>query len=260
VRKKEAEGKEKDPENPKISETRGGRRVGVMGGGFNPIHFGHLRAAEEMAEGFGLDPVVFVPTAIPPHKGGLSMAPFPHRFEMVKLSIEGRPGFVASDLEARLPGPSYTVNTLKALGRELEPGSELFFLIGFDSFGKVGSWHKFPELFELASFVVNVRPAGPGTASGPPANPGSKELLLELLAGFFGETPAWDGKKSACLIPGLRPVYYFEGTGLAISSTDIRSRLARGASARYLVPEATLDHLVRHGVYADSPTTRKPAR
>jgi nicotinate-nucleotide adenylyltransferase len=214
-----------------------------MGGGFNPIHFGHLRAAEEMSSHFRLYPTYFIPTAIPPHKGGLSMAPFRDRYRMAELAIKGRDGFIASDLESRLPSPSYTVNTLKALQSLMNPRDTMYFLVGFDSFRQVGGWHRHKELFELSSFIVNVRPQ----------TPGSKELLRELLTNIFAKKPTWDPDKEAYLLPGLRPVYYFEGSRLAISSTDIRKRLSEGNSVRYLVPDSVLDYLAEHKTYAGDP-------
>jgi nicotinate-nucleotide adenylyltransferase len=216
-----------------------------MGGGFNPVHFGHLRAAEEMSSHFRLFPTYFIPTAIPPHKGGLSMAPFEDRFRMVELAIKGREGFIASDLESRLPSPSYTVNTLKALSKELHPDDLMFFLVGFDSFRQIGGWHKHKELFKLSSFIVNIRPRNQGSDS-----VGSRASLAELLTKIFGEKPAWDPASGAYLPQDHRPVYYFEGSRLAISSTDIRKRLGEGESVRYLVPETVLDYLKERGTYS----------
>ncbi|MDR2459425.1 MAG: nicotinate-nucleotide adenylyltransferase [Deltaproteobacteria bacterium] len=216
------------------------KRLGVMGGAFNPMHLGHLRAAEEMCESYSLERVYFLPTALAPHKPGYEMAPFDHRYRMVELAVSGRESFVASDLEARLPGPSYTVNTLKFLRKELIEGAKLYFLVGFDSFSNIGMWHKFSELFTLTSFVVHTRPE---TQS-------SIELLGAFLTQLFGHTPQWSDDKKAYLFVGLEPIYYFEGAKLAISSTDIRRRIKRGESVRYLVPDAVYEYLARHRLYA----------
>jgi nicotinate-nucleotide adenylyltransferase len=210
-----------------------------MGGAFNPVHLGHLRAAEEIAARYGLSKVFFIPSALPPHKGGEDMAPFQDRFRMVELAIAGRDGFEASDLEARLSTPSYTINTLRVLHEALGEKEELFFLVGFDSFCKISLWKRFRDLFQLASFVVNIRPE----------TPGSRRLLGGVLEGCFGERPRWGAKEEAYLLPGLQPIYYFESSRLAISSTDLRARLAAGESIRYLVPDAVLEYLLSRGLY-----------
>jgi nicotinate-nucleotide adenylyltransferase len=217
-----------------------------MGGAFNPVHLGHLRAAEEIASKWHLGKVLFMPSALSPHKGGEEMASFQDRFEMVKLAVRGRDGFEASDLEARLSTPSYTINTLRALHAGLEGSGELFFLVGFDSFRSIGQWKRYKDLFQLASFVVNIRPEAPG----------SRRLLGSVLEGCLGERPHWSSHEEAYLPSGLKPVYYFESSRLAISSTDLRQRLRDGESIRYLVPDPVLDYLLGHGLYtraADQP-------
>ncbi|MDR1166020.1 MAG: nicotinate-nucleotide adenylyltransferase [Deltaproteobacteria bacterium] len=216
------------------------RGIGIMGGAFNPPHLGHLRTAEEAMERFGLARVLFMPTALAPHKGSEEMAPFRDRLRMVELAIAGREGFAASDLEARLPKPSYTVNTLRALAREWGESVYLYFLVGFDSFAQIHLWRGFPEHFKLASFVVNARPTAPG----------SLELLGERLEKILGLSPVLEPIGKSYLIAGMRPVYYFAGTKLSISSTDLRRRLSSGKSARYLVPPNVLEYLLEKGVYA----------
>jgi nicotinate-nucleotide adenylyltransferase len=218
-----------------------------MGGAFNPVHLGHLRAAEEMAARYSLDSVCFMPTALPPHKGARELAPFADRLKMVELAISGRPGFCASDLERRLPGPSYTVNTLAALKGALPVGAALLFLVGFDSFQKVGLWKSWRELFTLASFAVNIRPGARRASSG------SRPRLEGILKSLFGSDPVWDPDAEAFLVEGCLPVHFFEGSRLSISSTDLRSRLASGESVRYLVPDAVMDYLAGKRLYAGGP-------
>jgi nicotinate-nucleotide adenylyltransferase len=225
-----------------------------MGGAFNPVHLGHLRAAEEMAGRYALDAVCFIPTALPPHKAGEELAPFADRLRMVELAIRGRRGFCASDLEARLPGPSYTVNTLRALRDSLPEGSSLHFMVGFDSFQKVRLWKSARELFTLASFAVNIRPGARRSS------PGSRPRLAGILKSLFRSEPVWDTEGGAFLIDGCLPVHFFEGSMLAISSTDLRRRLAAGESVRYLVPDAVMAYLDRRGLYSSaSQPARRPA-
>jgi nicotinate-nucleotide adenylyltransferase len=216
-----------------------------MGGAFNPVHLGHLRAAEEIAFRYSLSKVFFMPSALPPHKGEEEMAPFQDRFRMVELAITGREGFEASDLEARLSTPSYTINTLRVLHDALQEREELFFLVGFDSFRKINLWKRFRDLFQLASFVVNIRPE----------TPGSRRLLGSVLEECFGEKPHWSPRDEAYHLEGLKPIHYFESSRLAISSTDLRERLRQGESIRYLVPDSVLSYLLRHSLYRGGPGT-----
>jgi nicotinate-nucleotide adenylyltransferase len=211
-----------------------------MGGAFNPVHLGHLRAAEEIAWRYNLSKVFFMPSALPPHKGEEEMAAFQDRFRMVEMAIRGRVGFEASDLEARLSTPSYTINTLRVLHAGLQDQEELFFLVGFDSFRNISQWKRYKDLFQLASFVVNIRPD----------TPGSKRLLGTVLEGCFGERPHWSSHEEAYFLTGLKPIYFFESSRLAISSTDLRQRLAAGESIRYLVPDQVLDYLLGHALYS----------
>ena len=137
------------------------RRVGIMGGTFDPVHTGHLRIAEEAREKLGLDRVLFLPAADPPHKPGGSILAFEHRWRMLELATQGNPRFRLSDLESRLPGKSYSVNSLKKLSEEYGGKAELFFLVGLDAFVEVDTWWRFRELFELARMVVLRRPGFP---------------------------------------------------------------------------------------------------
>ncbi len=118
-------------------------KLGVFGGTFNPVHLGHLVLAEAAVEAFGLDRLLFVPCASPPHKGSEALAPVEDRLEMTRLATEGNPRFAVSDLEARRPGPSYTVDTLEALRRE-EPSAQLWLVLGADMGPTMATW-KAPE-------------------------------------------------------------------------------------------------------------------
>jgi nicotinate-nucleotide adenylyltransferase len=225
------------------SSLRPGKGLGILGGTFNPVHLGHLRAAEEIAERLDLETVVFMPAAIPPHKPGQNMAPFRHRLEMVRLAVASRPGFAVSDLESRLPpGPSYTVNTLEAFMKERPPFGELYFLVGYDSFRSIALWQRYRELFALASFAVFRRPGSGGT----------RQETAEVLRAALGLEPDWDSRLGAFVLGrSAKPVYYHGGTSLAISSTSLRRRLSSGSSVRFLLPEAVWDYIRRHGLYSD---------
>jgi len=125
-------------------------KLGIFGGTFNPIHLGHLRAAEEVREKLALDKVVFIPTGIPPHRPLSEIVQFPHRYEMVKRAISNNPYFEISDIEGKRKSKSYTVDTLKVLNK----GKELFFIIGLDAFINLNTWKTPERLFQLTHFVV----------------------------------------------------------------------------------------------------------
>jgi nicotinate-nucleotide adenylyltransferase len=215
-------------------------RLGLFGGSFDPVHFGHLRAAEELSAHFKFDRLIFIPAAQHPHKQLAGPADFRHRLAMLKLAIKDRPGFEVTDLEESLPRPSYTVNTLRAL-KEKEK-EELFFLVGYDSFQSIRKWRGYEELITLVSLVVFRRP-------GQWVLPGDREALGRLLTGIMGGEPLWDETREAFIRAGFNPVHYYQGLRLDISSTYIKERMAHGDSVRYLVPEEVRVYLARHGLY-----------
>lgn len=199
--------------------------VGVLGGTFDPIHIGHLAAAEEVREALGLERVLFVPAGIPPHKpGGLISAPH-HRLAMVELAIAGNPAFEVSRVELERTGPSYTVDTLDALS----PGRHLTLILSAESFRGLPSWHEAERILALARIAIVPRGglAPPGKGWLEEHFPGVKARIVELDA------------------PRLR-----------LSATDIRARVAAGRSIRYLVPDAVIGYIEDHDLYRDE-TWRK---
>ncbi|MDR1111630.1 MAG: nicotinate-nucleotide adenylyltransferase [Deltaproteobacteria bacterium] len=221
----------------------GARRLGLMGGTFNPVHLGHLRAAEEISEHLGLDRVVFMPAARAPHKPGLDLASFGHRLTMLNFAVRGQDRFRVSDLEDGLPGPSYTANTLEEVAARLDEGCRLFFLVGFDSFRTVGQWHRCLDLFRLASFVVFRRPGlGSGLSS-------VGEVLARILGPFPDMEADGSGQGGTLSWAGFQPVHYYPGCRLEISSTDLRNRLVLGDSVRYLVPDSVREYIEANSLY-----------
>lgn len=212
-------------------------RVGVLGGTFNPIHLGHLRAAEEVAETLALDRVLLVPSAQPPHKaGGGTLAPGALRLAWVESACAGNPRLIACDVEVARGGASYTVDTLRALAdRE---ATRPVFIIGSDAFAELGTWREPKQLFALADFAVMARPGTPGHLG---------DWIPDALRGDFELEPGGGRARHRATGGGVRSVAI---SALAISSSDVRERVRSGRSIRYLVPEAVRRDIEASGVYA----------
>ena len=212
------------------------KRLGICGGTFDPIHLGHLRAAEEVAEELGLDRVLFMPCASPPHNKRV-WASTTHRLAMVHLAVKNHPVFEVSELEVVRGGSSRTVDTLEQLEAE-HPDSKLFFLLGADQFFYFHSWYQPMRLLELADFVVMDRPASPRWDL-------LDYLRTELDPAFEPDGQGWFRLPAG---NGVRPM---ATTMLDISSTDIKRRVAGKRSISFLVPEAVEDYIKSMKLYAD---------
>ncbi|MFC1658597.1 nicotinate (nicotinamide) nucleotide adenylyltransferase, partial [Candidatus Omnitrophota bacterium] len=134
-----------------MKKEEAGKKIGILGGTFNPIHMGHLILAEEVLQKIGLSRMVFVPTNIPPHKDNTEIIPAPHRLKMLNLAISGNPGFAVSDIEVKRGNRSYTIDTIKEFNR-IYPGKELYFIIGSDLFSYLNEWKDLKEIIGLVKF------------------------------------------------------------------------------------------------------------
>ena len=204
----------------------------MFGGSFNPIHFGHLLVADDIAETLGLDRVLFVPAAVPPHKPVSELAPAVHRFAMTRLAVAEHPRFEVSDVELRRSGPSYTVDTLEVL----RPRGDLHLIIGSETFLDLLSWHEPRRLPGLARLVVVPRS---GNAFDPTA-PAAQKVLTELALGPF-TGPGEDGR-----------AVLTEAASLPISGSDLRKRARTGRSLAYRMPAAVVAYIREHGLYRDA--------
>jgi nicotinate-nucleotide adenylyltransferase len=187
-------------------------KIGIMGGTFDPIHHGHLVAASEVAQSFGLDEVIFVPTGQPYQKPGATESE--HRYLMTVIATAANPRFTVSRVDIDRLGPTYTIDTLRDI-RAQRPDAELYFISGADAIAQILDWKDVRELWSLAHFVAVSRPGHSLTISGLPE---SEVSLLEVPA-------------------------------LAISSTDCRSRVSRGFPVWYLVPDGVVQYISKHHLY-----------
>lgn len=216
------------------------RRIGILGGTFNPIHHGHLRAAEEVREALDLARIVFVPSAQPPHKRNRvddPMAPAAERLRWTRTAVAGNPAFAVDALEVERGGRSYSIDTVRSLGAATAPELPVF-VIGCDAFALLGTWLEPEALFESAHFAVMTRPpvAGGSLADWlPKCVADDVELAEDGLSGRHRRSAAW---------VRLVPI-----SALDISSSDIRARIRSGRSIRYLVPEPVREAVLRSGVY-----------
>ncbi len=207
--------------------------VGLFGGTFDPIHYGHLRAAEEAYHALSLKKVIFLPTAIPPHKRRPDLIPFELRLEMVRLAVKDISYFKVSDLEARLPSPSYSVRTLEAL-REENDGQEIFFILGLDAFLELETWYCYERLPTLAHLVVVTR------------GEGGQEAFLNKIRELF---PVVRQEGDVFRFPGGYTLRYLPILRLDISSTYLRKLVREGGSIRFLLPERVRKFVLEKGLY-----------
>ena len=194
-------------------------RLGVMGGTFDPIHYGHLVAAEEALHQFELDQVVFVPTGDPWMKEHAAVSPAEDRYLMTVIATASDEKFRVSRMEIDREGPTYTVDTLRDLRAELGQTTDLFFVTGADAMLEIFQWKDPAELFELAHLIAATRPG------------------YDLEA-FTANTPHGHSGVTVMQVPAL-----------AISSTDIRARVAAGRPIRYLLPEGVTTYIEKAGLY-----------
>jgi len=211
--------------------------LGLFGGTFDPVHFGHLRLAAEMREAFRLERVVFLPAGHPWQRERDTYASGADRVKMLELAIAGEPAFGVDDREVRRAGPSYTVDTLEDYRRECGPETPLVFLCGTDAFARVETWHRWESLFELAHFAVAVRADDHEWLSrGPGAIP--KALWPRVTMSLKDVLGAPAGR-----------IMTFAMTPLAISSTAIRAMARVSASIRYLTPDPVVDFIHQQQLY-----------
>ena len=199
----------------------GVQRIGLLGGTFDPIHWGHLIMAEEARQQARLDRVLFLPAGEPPHKVGQAITPIAHRLQMVQLAIASHPAFALSRLDVDRPGPHYSVDMVRLFLEQAPAGTEAFFLVGADSLEDMPTWKDPAGLLDLCQVLAMSRP---------------------------GHGP--DLERLAQVLPAVRVrVQVLQMPLIGISGTDIRRRVREGRSIRYLVPEEVRQYILAHGLY-----------
>ena len=203
-----------------MAETK--HRVGILGGTFDPIHNGHLMMAEAVRDEYEMEKVLFIPAAQPPHKRGHKISPAEDRYMMTVLATCMNPAFEVSDIEMRREGPSYSIDTVRALLRATGGDSEFFFIAGTDVIREIHTWERIEELLSICPFIA---------ASRPGCRPD-----VEKTRALLGDL-------------GVRQIHLLNTPELEISSTDIRERVAAGRSIKYIVPSEVEHYIYKKGLY-----------
>ena len=206
--------------------------IGIFGGTFDPVHFGHLRAASEARERLSLADLRLLPAGNPPHRA-TTFAAAEHRLAMLRLALEDHQDLWADDREVRRGGRSYMVDTLREVRSEAGD-APLLLLIGQDAANSLDSWHRWRELFTLAHIVVMRRPDSRHIYSG--------KLFEQVQPRLVSHLQALGGESAGLILP-------LEVTQLAISSTDIRRQIAAGESPRFLLPDSVIEYIHGNGLY-----------
>ena len=212
------------------------RKIGIFGGSFNPIHYGHLVLAERACEALELDRVILVPAKLPPHKDPAALAEPSDRLRMVRLAVADNARLDVSDIELRRGGRSYSVDTVEMMRRRFGGKAELFFLIGADTVAELRTWRDIRRLVKLCTFV-------------PLSRPGIKVPRATTLARALGK------KEAQAILRRMIPMPLLD-----ISASDIRRRVGEGRSIRYLVPAAVAEHISRKRLYQFSSVRAEPSQ
>lgn len=220
--------------SPKLSEP-----LGLFGGTFDPVHYGHLRLAEEAIAHLALGGVRWIPAGQPPHRG-VPQVTAGQRLDMVRWATAGNERFSVDASEVEASEPSYTVHTLERLRRELGDSQQLVLLVGADAFAGLATWHRWRDIFALAHVAVSHRPGFPVEAASLP-----HELAAEFNARRLADAGALKTSTHGAIVT-------FAMTQLAISATQIRKLLANELSARYLLPDDVLDYIQIHSLYRNA--------
>lgn len=208
-------------------------KIGLLGGTFDPVHFGHLQLAEVALRECGLDKIFFLPAASPPHKAEMTVTSFAHRVAMLEIVSALSDRFACSTIEGQLPAPSYTIDTLRALEETFLEKSDLFFIIGVDAFLDLKTWKSYREILQLVNIVVAERSGY------------RKTQLIDFLKGigYTWHNNSWQGED------GQKKIYLLDARPGNFSSTLIRKKMEAGVLPTEDIPEGVIDYIIKHQLY-----------
>ena len=209
------------------------RKIGLLGGTFDPVHNGHLQLAESALKECNLDKVVFIPSAQPPHKESVSITPFRHRVAMLNLAGKSFNGFECNAIEGILPKPSYTIDTLWALREYYQSDCQMYFMIGADAFLDIPTWKSHHKLLESVNFILSLRK-------------GYKETQLSELLQKLGYKSS-DG--SCYCSNSKKDIYILEKIPEGFSSSGIRRMIYQGDDVQLFLPESVMSYIRKHKLY-----------
>lgn len=234
-----------DPTPSPLTPQPSPRKLGLLGGSFNPVHNGHLTIARLVRDQLRLDQVLFIPTGDPPHKRDGSLAPAKDRHEMVRLALAGTPSFHLSDIEIRRSGKSYTIDTIRELQRQFGSSAELYFLIGLDAFLDLPNWKEPIELFQACRFVVVPRPGQSfrSLANMPLLPALDTQALTQLDAGTL---PQLD-----IAMPSCRGIICLPIPLCSISASEIRQRIRQRTTQANMLPPPVESYILQHRLYQE---------
>lgn len=209
------------------------KKIGLLGGTFDPVHSGHLQLAESVLQECALDRIVFIPSAEPPHKNGTTITSFEHRVAMLELISKGRKEFECNTIEGQLLKPSYTIDTLQVLLKQYGDKTRLFFIIGADAFLDIATWKSYQKIPRLVSFIVSPRKGSLRTKL--------YDMLIKL--GYTEYDECWRGADCT------KDIFILSSAPVDISSSKIRRMVSSGKSIQEVMPEPVIDYIKRHALY-----------
>lgn len=220
------------------------KRIGLFGGTFDPIHFGHLRAAFEVKQAFALDEICLIPSALPPHKVLSGVSDVIQRLAMIRLALGDDPLFTVSDIELKRAGPSYSVDTVDYFKSIFPDGNRFFFIMGVDAFLEIHTWKAYKKIFQEISIVVMTRPTGISEIDVDAVKTIGAYMEERISAGYH-----YRGKISAYVHERFPAVHVFKVSPLDISSSKIRNRVKNGGSVSAYLPDGVINYINEQGLY-----------
>ena len=219
-------------------------RIGLFGGTFNPIHLGHIQVVHEVQEGFALERIILIPSALPPHKEPGGVADARDRMEMIRLAIADYPDFMVSDVELKRSGPSYTIDTVRHFKSALPEDSALYLILGLDAFLEIDTWKSYTDLFLMVPFIVMAR-----TDAGDSDTVLRWQTLEAYLKSRITEGYQFSASRSCYIHDEKQPIFVYNMTPVNISSTKIRQLIKKGGAIRSMVPKIVEDFIKTKGLY-----------